>query len=80
MDVKRPAVPVIGGTFGLIARKLRAEGDNITRQALPRRWVELLRQLNEEERRAKAGNEAPSSEVHIAGGCGDAGDRLRSSR
>jgi hypothetical protein len=51
MDVKRPGVPIIGSAVELIAKRLRSEGDNVTRQSLPKRWVELLQHLNEEERR-----------------------------
>jgi hypothetical protein len=51
MDVKRRAEPVIGIALELIAKRLRAEGDNVTQRALPKRWVELLQHLNDEERR-----------------------------
>jgi hypothetical protein len=66
MDVKRPATPVIGSTLGLIAKRLRQEGDAITRQALPNRWIELLRQLDEEERRISADIAEPNNDP---GGC-----------
>jgi hypothetical protein len=61
MDVKRPGGPIIGSALELIAQRLRSDGDNVARQSLPKRWVELLQHLNEEERRDAAGAKPPKA-------------------
>jgi len=65
MDSNRFGMPIIGSTLGLIAKRLRAEGDSVARQALPKRWVELLCQLNEEERRIRAGEDTSIAEDRV---------------
>jgi hypothetical protein len=61
MDVKRPAEPVIGSALELIAQRLRSEGNSVTQRPIPKRWVELLHHLNEEERRNSAGAKPPKA-------------------
>jgi hypothetical protein len=36
-----------------LGRALQSRNDEITREPLPRRWVELINELNERERRAE---------------------------
>jgi hypothetical protein len=73
MDIKRPAARAIPGALGLIAKRLRAEGGSVTREALPKRWIELLQQLDLEERRTKAGKDTPGVDVDAAQGKDDPG-------
>jgi hypothetical protein len=37
----------------LIARRLRADCDDVAREPLPERWVDLIKYLDEQERRSK---------------------------
>jgi hypothetical protein len=41
--------------MNLIGERLRADGATITREELPRRWVDLLQYLNERERQRGEG-------------------------
>ena len=38
-------------SLGLVAKMLREEGENLTSAPLPKRWGELIRQLDEQERK-----------------------------
>ena len=37
-------------TLGLIAKRLRSEREDATREPLPERWIELIHHLNDQER------------------------------
>ena len=39
----------VESSLDLIAKRLRDDGVNVTREALPRRWVDLIHYLDEEE-------------------------------
>jgi hypothetical protein len=39
--------------FGQIGKVLRNQGEHLTREPLPERWVELILYLDEKERQAK---------------------------
>jgi len=39
-------------TFGLIAKRLRDDNQEVTREPLPKRWVELIHYLDEQERKS----------------------------
>jgi hypothetical protein len=41
-------------SLDLIAKRLRDDGDNVTREALPTRWVDLILYLDEQERKTCA--------------------------
>jgi hypothetical protein len=47
--------------FGLVAKMLRAELGDATDEPLPERWIELIRQLDEKERRKSDGSPAEPS-------------------
>jgi hypothetical protein len=38
-------------SLGLVANTLREEGEKVTQELLPERWVNLITRLNEQERR-----------------------------
>ena len=40
--------------LGLIAKRFRGENEDMVQQPLPERWVALIHQLNERERRQSA--------------------------
>jgi hypothetical protein len=42
--------------FGLIGKKLRAELEDAKGQPLPERWIDLIRQLDEQERQKSNGS------------------------
>ena len=41
-------------SLDLIAKRLRDDGANVTREALPARWVDLILYLDEQERKTRA--------------------------
>ena len=43
--------PVYDKSLGLVAKMLREEAENLTSAALPKRWVELILHLDEQERK-----------------------------
>jgi hypothetical protein len=47
-------------SLDLIAKRLRDDGRDVAREALPRRWVDLIHYLDEEER--KGGCRQPETE------------------
>jgi hypothetical protein len=49
-------------TIDEIGKGLRRRSDEITRAALPRRWVELIRRLNEKERETKHIQDQPEAQ------------------
>ena len=49
----QPSKDDLHSTLEFIAQKLRGDGENITRQKLPKRWVELIHYLDEQEQRSK---------------------------
>ena len=44
-------------TFGLIAKRFREDSEQVTREPLPTRWVDLILHLEEQERRTCAGSQ-----------------------
>jgi hypothetical protein len=40
-------------SLDLIATRLRDDGENVTREPLPRRWVDLIHYLDAEERKTE---------------------------
>ena len=51
--------------FSLIGRKLRGDGDVDTREPMPRRWVDLIRYLDEQERKHSEVREQPEAEPRV---------------
>jgi len=49
-------------TIDEIGNGLRRRSDEITREALPRRWVDLIRRLNEKERESKHIQDQPEAQ------------------
>jgi hypothetical protein len=43
----------LGSALELIARRLRVDCDDVAREPLPERWVDLIKYLDEQERRSK---------------------------
>jgi hypothetical protein len=41
-------------TLGLIAKRFREDGEQVTREPLPARWVDLILHLDEQERNGRA--------------------------
>ena len=54
MEGTRPAKTAFDKALTLIAKRLRDDGESVTHEKLPERWVELILYLEEEERRSKA--------------------------
>lgn len=50
--------------FGLLARRFREDNEDITREPLPTRWVELILHLDEQER-AALGPSRPAVEREV---------------
>jgi hypothetical protein len=46
----------------LIAKRLRDDSENLTREALPTRWLDLILYLNEQERRISEGSKPKPGE------------------
>jgi hypothetical protein len=44
-------MPLQDKWYSLIGKKLRDEGKDVTEEPLPRRWIELIQHLDEQERR-----------------------------
>ena len=51
--------------FSLIGRKLRGDSDVDTREPMPRRWVDLIRYLDEQERKHSEVREQPEAEPRV---------------
>lgn len=51
MGAMRQTKTGLGGMLELVKR-LRAEGDGVAQEPLPDRWIDLVRYLDEKERRA----------------------------
>ena len=49
-------------TLGLITRRLREDSEQVTQDPLPTRWVDLIHQLDEQERRSCAGPQPAARE------------------
>jgi hypothetical protein len=45
-----------------IGKGLRREADDVTREPLPQRWVELIHHLNEKERKQSEARRQPEAE------------------
>ena len=45
----------------LIGKRLRDKGENVTQEPLPERWVDLIRYLDEQERKRSQGLQPPAS-------------------
>ena len=52
MGMIHPAKTGLGSALELIARRLRADSDDVAREPLPERWVDLIKYLDEQERRS----------------------------
>ena len=50
MGILRTSKAGLDSTFGLIAKRLRTENEDVAHEPLPERWVELIQHLNELER------------------------------
>jgi hypothetical protein len=57
MSVLRTPNDVLHSTLGLVAKRLRYDAAGTAEEPLPERWVELIRGLDEQERRLHATNE-----------------------
>ena len=55
MGVMRHSEVAYEKTLGLIAKRLREDGEQVTQDPLPTRWVDLILHLDEQERRTCAG-------------------------
>ena len=53
MEGTRPFKVGLDATLRLIAKRLRDDGESVTHEELPQRWVDLILYLEEKERRAK---------------------------
>ena len=49
-------------TLGLIAKTLREDSEQVTQDPLPKRWVDLILHLDEQERRSCAGPQPAACE------------------
>jgi len=52
MGMIHPAKIGLGSALELIARRLRADSEDVAREPLPERWVDLIKYLDEQERRS----------------------------
>ena len=53
MGAIHPAKTGLGSTLELIAKRLRADSEDVAREPLPERWVDLIKYLDEQERRSR---------------------------
>ena len=53
-------------SLDLIVKRLRDDGDNVTREALPARWVDLILYLDEQERKICAPSQHAVPELEEA--------------
>jgi len=67
MGAIHPAKTGLGSTLELIAKRLRADSEDVAREPLPERWLDLIKYLDEQERcsherteQARRGTENPS--------------------
>jgi hypothetical protein len=58
MGVMRPAKTAFGSALGLIAKRLRTDGEGVAREPLPERWIDLIKYLDAQERRSSERMEA----------------------
>jgi hypothetical protein len=52
MEGRRPSKAGLDSALVFISKRLREEAKNVSDEALPERWVELILHLEEKERRA----------------------------
>ena len=50
--------------LGLVTKGIREDGENVTREPLPERWIDLIHHLNELERLSTAGPQQQSIREH----------------
>jgi len=62
MGVMRHSEVAYEKTLGLIAKRLREDGEQVTQDPLPTRWVDLILHLDEQERRSCAGPQPAARE------------------
>ena len=62
MGVIHPAKTGLGSTLELIAKRLRTASEDVAREPLPERWVDLIKYLDEQERRSRERAEQARSE------------------
>lgn len=53
MGAIHPAKTALGSTLELIAKRLRTASEDVAREPLPERWVDLIKFLDEQERRSR---------------------------
>ncbi len=53
MGAIHPAKAELGSTLELIAKRLRTASEDVAREPLPERWVDLIKYLDEQERRSR---------------------------
>ena len=63
MGVMRHSEVAYEKTLGLIAKRLREDGEQVTQDPLPTRWVDLILHLDEQERRSCAGSQPAREEI-----------------
>jgi len=54
MGAIHPAKTELGSTLELIAKRLRTASEDVAREPLPERWVDLIKYLDERERMEQA--------------------------
>ena len=62
MGVKRHSEVAYEKTLGLITKTLREDSEQVTQDPLPKRWVDLILHLDEQERRTCAGSQPAACE------------------
>jgi hypothetical protein len=62
MGVMRHSEVAYEKTLGLLVKRLREDGEQVTQDPLPTRWVDLIHHLDEQERRSCAGPRAAARE------------------
>jgi hypothetical protein len=53
MGLMHPAKTGLGSTLELIAKRLRTASEDVAHEPLPERWVDLIKYLDEQERRSR---------------------------
>ena len=62
MGVMRHSEVAYEKTLGLIAKTLREDSEQVTQDPLPKRWVDLILHLDEQERRSRADSQPAACE------------------
>ena len=65
MGVLRRSEAGYDQTFSLIAKRLREDGEQVTQEPMPTRWVDLILYLDEQERKTRERAQRPAYDPRV---------------